>query len=108
MKQFQGFPTGKTRLVPIPSAFFTDVLPEVDDLNTLKVMLHIFRALDAQEGAIRYLRVKDLMQDEPLLASFGQTNTDRQSVLAKALQKAEELGFALRAVNVGGSDADLL
>lgn len=108
MKLFQGFPTGKTRLVPIPSAFFTDVLPEVDDLNTLKVMLHIFRALDAQEGTIRYLRVKDLMQDELLLASFGQTETDRQFVLVTALQKAVDLGFALRAVNAGEADADLL
>jgi DNA replication protein len=95
MKQFQGFASGKTRLVPIPSAFFTDVLPGVDDLNTLKVMLHIFRALDCQDGQVRFLRRKNLLQDEILLNGLVSPAEDKQAALIAALKNALDIGFIL-------------
>jgi DNA replication protein len=95
MKQFQGFPSGKTRLVPIPSAFFTDVLPDVSDVNTLKVMLHIFRSLDYQDGPVRFLRVKDLLKDEILLNGLVSPKEDKKTALEIALKNALQIGFIL-------------
>ncbi len=90
MKLFQGFPSGKTRLIPVPSAFFTDILPEVDDLNTLKVMLHIFRALDHQDGPVRFLRTNDLKQDELLLAGLVAPEMEKKAALEAALKMQQK------------------
>jgi DNA replication protein len=95
MKRFQGFPSGKTRLVPIPSAFFTEILPEVEDVNTLKIMLHVFRALDGQDGPVRFLRKKDLLADETLLNSLVAPDDGKKSALESALTTVVKLGFLL-------------
>ncbi len=108
MKQFQGFPSGKTRLVPIPTAFFTDVLPDVDDLDTLKVMLHIFRALDHQDGMVRYVRVKNLLQDESLLAGVVNPAEDRAATVRSAVLKAVQIGFVLTSGGKENQEPDIL
>lgn len=108
MRKFQGFPSGKTHLVPIPSAFFTDVLPLVEDGNTLKVMLHIFRGLDHQDGTVRYLRVKTLLQDKSLIASITAGGAEIEPVVATALKTAEEIGFILRTPGGNGEGTDLI
>ncbi|HEX7555480.1 MAG TPA: DnaD domain protein [Leptolinea sp.] len=96
MKSFQGFPSGKTRLIPIPADFFTEVLPDVDDLNLLKVMLHIFRALDFQDGPVRFLRMKDLMQDEILISSLISSQADKKPALTAAIDRAVAARFILK------------
>ncbi len=95
MKQFQGFPSGKTRLVPIPVSFFTEIIPLVDDLNTLKVMLHIFRALDHQDGSVRYVLVKNLLQDETLLNGISTPDGNREEAIKQAVIKTIQSGFSL-------------
>ncbi|NLF50282.1 MAG: DnaD domain protein [Leptolinea sp.] len=95
MKQFQGFPSGKTRLVPIPVSFFTDVVPYIDDLNTLKIMLHIFRALDHQDGAVRFVRVKDISEDETMQIGLTVPEEDHVRAVRQAVLKAVQSGFVL-------------
>lgn len=95
MKRFQGFPSGKTRLVPIPSAFFSEVLPEVEDVNALKLMLHIFRALDAQDGPVRFLRKKDLLADETLSHSLVAPDDGKNAAFENALTSVIQIGFLL-------------
>jgi DnaD/phage-associated family protein len=104
MAPFKGFSSGKIRLVPIPSTFFSDVLPEVDDVNTLKVMLYIFRALDAQDRDIRYLREKDLMADGELLACLKIPDDVKLNTLTAALEAIEKAGFLLKAPDQTGQD----
>jgi DnaD/phage-associated family protein len=108
MTPFKGFPSGKIRLVPIPSTFFTELLPEVEDVNTLKVMLHIFRALDAQDRDIRYLREKDLLADEGLLTCLKVPDEDKQSTLENALAAIEKIGFILKADDQKRESSSLL
>jgi DNA replication protein len=108
MTPFKGFPSGKIRIVPIPSTFFTELLPEVDDVNTLKVMLYIFRALDAQERDVRYLREKDLLADSGLLECLKVPAEERPAVLSKALLDIVASGFILKADVQSGQDSALL
>ncbi len=59
MKKFGGFPPGKTQLVRLPSQFFTDLLPHIDDPDELKLTLYCFWALEQRDGRYRYLRRAD-------------------------------------------------
>jgi DnaD/phage-associated family protein len=93
---FAGFPEGKVRLVPVPGPFFTDLLPQIDDLDELKVSLYAFWRLDHMEGAFRYLLKTDFL-DEPILAKAMSP-----SRLDQALARAVDRGTFL-SVEVEGS-----
>nr|HMN30234.1 hypothetical protein [Caldilineaceae bacterium] len=67
---FIGFPDVKMKPVVIPEHFFTELLPQIDDLAELKLTLHCFWLLNAQEGELRYLRGEDLRQDATLVQSL--------------------------------------
>lgn len=108
MTSFQGFPSGKTHLVPIPAAFFTEVLPQVDDVNTVKLMLHIIRLLDAQERAVRYIRVNDLMSDDQLLNILHLEKASGQSIIMASIKKAVDIGFVLQAEGPNAGDSAIL
>jgi DNA replication protein len=87
---FIGFPDIKMKPVKIPDYFFTELLPQIDDLAELKLTLHCFWLLNEQEGELRYLREQDLRADERLLRSLT-TNSDLrtpQAALDDALQRA--------------------
>lgn len=87
---FIGFPDIKMKPVVIPDHFFTDLLPQIDDLAELKLTLHCFWLLNEQTSELRYLRGADLRQDETLLRSLTLDNDLRtpQEALADALQRA--------------------
>src|SRR5262245_31216533 len=90
MTGFIGFPDIKMKPVVIPDHFFTELLPQIDDLAELKLTLHCFWLLNAQEGELRYLRGEDLRQDTILLRSLTLDNELRtpQEAVEHALQRA--------------------
>ena len=96
MKPFQGFPSGKSRLIPVPSAFFTEIVPVVDDINLLKLLLYFFRALDFQEGPVRFVRMRDLAQEESLQSGLVSPEPDKLKVLYSVLDTAVKNGFILK------------
>jgi DNA replication protein len=87
---FIGFPDVKMKPVVIPDHFFTELLPQIDDLAELKLTLHCFWLLNEQAGELRYLRGDDLRQDERLLHSLTLNSDLRtpQETLEDALQRA--------------------
>jgi DnaD/phage-associated family protein len=87
---FIGFPDVKMKPVIVPDYFFSELLPQIDDLAELKVTLHCFWLLNAQEGELRYLRGDDLREDAILLRSLRQESDLRtpQAALEDALQRA--------------------
>jgi DNA replication protein len=87
---FIGFPDTKMKSIVIPDYFFSELLPQIDDLAELKLTLHCFWLLNEQSGELRYLRGADLRADEILLRSLGLHNELRtpEATLEDALQRA--------------------
>jgi DnaD/phage-associated family protein len=90
MSGFIGFPDIKMKPVIVPDHFFTELLPQIDDLAELKLTLHCFWLLNEQEGELRYLRGEALRSDEILLKSLTLNSDLRtaQATLEDALQRA--------------------
>ena len=96
MKEFPGFPPGKTQLVALPEAVFSQLLPLIDDLDELKLTLHCYWRLTQGQGAVRYIRRYDLMNDEVLLNGMQkEPGSDPRNILATALERATARGTLL-------------
>lgn len=95
---FSGFPTGKNPFVPIPEAFFTQLLPEIEDSAELKVTLHIFYLLAKQHGNPRCASERDLHHDQLLLRSLKRRGDPRppEERLRLGLEQAVARGTLLK------------
>lgn len=105
MKTFSGFPSGKVRIVGMPEPVFTDLIPLIDDLDELKLTLHVIWKLGRQRGKVRYLRRADLKSDRALLAGLGEAPI---AALDAALERAVERGTLLRVKAGRGKSAEEL
>jgi len=96
MKEFPGFPPGKTQLVALPEPVFSELLPLIDDLAELKVTLYCYWRLSQGQGNVRYVRRRDMMNDEVLLNGLKkEPESDPRSVLETALERAIARGTLL-------------
>ncbi|MGB1249409.1 MAG: DnaD domain-containing protein [Candidatus Promineifilaceae bacterium] len=95
MKGFSGFPDGKQRLIPMPSMFFSELMPHIDHLGEMKVTLYAFWALTQQDRSIRYLRFTDFIQDEILMSGLGATHTVALEQLNGGVERAVQRGTLL-------------
>ena len=95
---FIGFPDKKMKPVIVPDLFFTDLLPQIDDLAELKLIVYIFWLLNEQESDLRYLRGDDLRSDGKLLRSLNLESDLRTplSTLEDALERAVARNTLLR------------
>ena len=94
MKAFSGFPPGKVRTVGLPEAVFTELVPLIDDLDELKLTLHILYRLARQRDRVRYVRHRELLSDRTLLDGLSQPTG---AAVEAALERAVERGTLLRA-----------
>ncbi len=98
---FGGFPEGRQRLIPVPSLFFRELLPAIDDLDELKVSLYAFWALNQKEGTFRCLRRSELAADSGLLGAMNPQGTTPEQALQVALDRAVARGILLQAAVEG-------
>lgn len=80
---FDGFAPGKTKLIRLPAAFFTDLLPAIDDADELKLILYCFWVLEQRDGCYRYLRRADFTAPEMPFHDAARL----EAALAQALQR---------------------
>ena len=99
---FSGFPSGKLRTTPVPAQFFSELLPEIDDLGELKLTLYVLWALDRQESQVRYLSYESFSGDRRLVASLAARGLD------DALEKAVQRGTLLCVLPEGGKKHEAL
>jgi len=77
MTLFAGFPSGKGLYVPVPEAFFTALLPQIEDTAELKVTLHLFWLLAQKKGDPRCVSDRELIADKVLLHSLKRKGDPR-------------------------------
>jgi DnaD/phage-associated family protein len=107
MRGFGGFPPGKANPIRVPGAFFSDLLPLIDDLTELKLTVYCFWALHQREGDYRYLRLRDLHEDAVLLAGLAERADEQHKALTQALERAVARGTLLHVHLPGVPGEDL-
>jgi DnaD/phage-associated family protein len=106
MKGFSGFPPGKLRLTQVPNLFFSDLLPNIDNLAELKVTLYAFWALTQREGKVRYLRLTDFLNDSEFVKGLGPTMPLATEALMDGIERAVARGTFLH-INVESADGKM-
>jgi DNA replication protein len=101
---FKGFPDGKVRFTRLPGPFFSDLLPQIDDLAELKVTIYCLWYLEQAEGSFRYLTRSDFTGDPRFMQGLGQ---EPEKCLDEALGRAVARGTLLMAevTNENGTQA---
>lgn len=99
MRPFKGFTDGKTARVGIPAAFFSEVLPGIEDATELKLSLWIFRLLDAQDGPVKYVRWADVLESKEVQTACGPGSEAVHHKLETALNAAVQRGVFLAAMD---------
>lgn len=92
MARFDGYRSGKQRIVPVPAQFFSELLSQIDSLEELRLCLYFFWRLDRMEGEFRFLRVADIQEDPNFMALLGE---NPQPALQAALDAAVAHGALL-------------
>lgn len=100
MSKFKGFTNGKSSLTQIPSQFFDEVLPSIDDVAELKVTLFSMWAMQQKEGDYKYLRYDEFVENHTLMAGLEilHEEGDGDAILDDALARAELRGTILSTV----------
>ncbi len=98
MPAFAGFPPGKSPYIPLPEQFFTALLPEIEDINELKVTLHLFWLLYRKHGTPRCASDRELLADPQLRRALRRQGDPRplEERLRAALEAALTRGTMLR------------
>ncbi|MDY6867355.1 MAG: DnaD domain protein [Chloroflexota bacterium] len=92
LPSFGGFSSENHDLIRLPGAFFTQLLPVIDDLSQLRLLLYFFWHLEQQESKVRYFKWGEMVADPALVRMVGGEKT-----LKKALQALVEYGAVLEA-----------
>lgn len=88
--RFTGFESG---IESIPSQFFSELLPIIDDMDELKATLFGLYLLNQFEGDARYILVNDFLEAESIRLAFG--NEDARERIEAGMKKAVEFGVFL-------------
>jgi len=93
---FAGFPAGG-RATTIPSVFFSQVLPHIEDESELRVTLYVFYALGRRKGYPRFVTLNELRAESPLMAALGEdvAQSRLEAGLALAVERATLLTIGI-------------
>ncbi|MFH1652318.1 MAG: DnaD domain protein [Chloroflexota bacterium] len=94
MKQFKGFPA-RTAFTAIPNPFFSEVLPEINDLAELKTMLHVMAVCYRKRGYPQMVTFRELLGDISLMRELGGQAVPPEDRLREYLQKGVQRGVLL-------------
>jgi DNA replication protein len=94
VNRFEGFPA-RTEYVSVPSAFFSRLLPEINDPAELKTTLHVIAALYRKKGYPRFVAFNELLADAALTGGLKALGGEVEETLRRALEKAAERGALL-------------
>jgi DNA replication protein len=93
---FKGFPPGKMSTTRVPTIFFKELLPLIDDLDELRVTLYAIWQINQMEGEIRYLKEADFSGDPIFMEGMGATPAAQTSAIRAGLERAVNRGTLLK------------
>src|SRR5258708_17753198 len=94
-RDFKGFKAGKNGSVQVPNPFFSELLPLIDDLAELKLTIYCFWALQQREGKYRYVRLRDLVDDQIFMARLDSDAVAAGAALHRAVHSRIPRGTLL-------------
>jgi len=94
MTDFTGFPE-RMQYTSLPSAFFSELLPQIDDVAELKTTLYLVAALCRQRGYPRFVALSQLQADVSLMRALKNSGTEPVTALEEALAAAVARGTVL-------------
>jgi DnaD/phage-associated family protein len=97
MKSFNGFPEGKVHFTSIPDPFFRSLLPQIDHLVELKTTLYAFWLLNHMEGAFRYLRLQNFLDNQEFMAGLAEEPEQARVKLEDGLARCLERSTLIKA-----------
>ena len=102
-KSFKGF-SSSSSAIPVPDAFFTDVMPGITDINELKITMHVFWLIKHKKGFPRFVTLNELLADSRLVEKIDNQHGLNKQVLREALDEAVLRGTLLRTeLNINGA-----
>jgi DnaD/phage-associated family protein len=108
--KFVGFPE-RMAFLPVPAPLLGPLLREIDSLNELKLILHVWRSLHESRRTPRYVLASEIRADRALLLALQNSEAGNPRVaLDDALRSAIERGVFLQveAEHNAQSDACIL
>jgi DNA replication protein len=91
MTTFRGFPS-RTEYTSVPNAFFSSLLPQIEDIAELKTTLHVIAALYRKKGYPRLVSLNELLADAALAGSIKVPGEQYEATLRRALKMAAGRG----------------
>ena len=95
---FQGLPEGRIHFDRLPTAFFSELLPQIDHLGELKVTLYALWRLDRMEGDFRYLLDEDFINDSRFISGLSSSMDQAKQILDDSISRCLKRGTMLKAV----------
>lgn len=93
--KFKGFQTRRVHMTPIPGPFFSDLLPQIDDLGELKLSIYTFWRLDQIPGDFRWLKESDVLEDKMFMQGLAPDPEQARLALHAALRRSVKRGLLL-------------
>ena len=97
MSPFVGFSKKTNHLTSIPSQFFSELLPEIDSLEELKICLYVMWYLSHQEGPVQFITEQVFLEDVQFMKGLDKDPKQAQKELENGLERAVQRGFLLKA-----------
>ncbi|QPC84658.1 DnaD domain protein [Phototrophicus methaneseepsis] len=94
---FKGFNASKDNVIRVHAQFFTELLPQIDDMAELKLTLYCYHVLHQIDGAYRYLHYSDFRENGAFMGMLEATAPDKDpdELLDETIMKALSRGTLL-------------
>jgi DnaD/phage-associated family protein len=95
MKSFNGFKSNRDQNTSIPHEFFSEILPNINNLYELKTILYILWFIENNDLEYPFITIEQLKNDELYLSGLGSHKTDQLKHLHESIKQAVDDGILI-------------